>query len=173
MPRLVAFAHFPSDPDTEGFSRSDYSRIARVPVHQDSSVSPQNDAISRWMKRSPRDSEPAQRWLAFLRDHREALVAMDFFAAPTITSCALHGFFVISGARCRSHRNACFSWAHVHRWSAHNSRSTGWLWRVSVFCQSNLPPRAGRLWAAAYRFLTSCTWLTHSPNGKTNSRSIK
>ena len=42
MPRLVAPAHFPSDPDSEGFSRSDYSRIERVPVHQDSSVSPEN-----------------------------------------------------------------------------------------------------------------------------------
>src|ERR1035441_8483944 len=32
--------------------------------------------ISRWMKRTPRDPEPAQRWLAFLRNHREAIVAM-------------------------------------------------------------------------------------------------
>ena len=38
--------------------------------------------ISRWMKRTPRDPEPAQRWLAFLRNHREAIAAMDFCAAP-------------------------------------------------------------------------------------------
>jgi len=35
--------------------------------------------ISRWMKRDPKDPEPAQRWLAFLRNYREAIVAMDFF----------------------------------------------------------------------------------------------
>src|SRR5215470_4160822 len=27
--------------------------------------------ISRWMKRAPRDPEPAKRWLTFLRNHRE------------------------------------------------------------------------------------------------------
>jgi hypothetical protein len=29
--------------------------------------------VSRWMKRAPRDPEPARRWLAFLRNHREAI----------------------------------------------------------------------------------------------------
>src|SRR5271157_3197713 len=57
--------------------------------------------ISRWMKRARRDPEPAQRWLAFLRNHREAIVAMDFFAAPTIAFGVLYGFFVISHDRRR------------------------------------------------------------------------
>jgi len=57
--------------------------------------------ISRWMKRAPGDPQPAQRWLAFLRNHREAIVAMDFFAAPTITFGVLYGFFVISHDRRR------------------------------------------------------------------------
>ena len=48
--------------------------------------------ISRWMKRVPSDPESAQRWLAFLRNHWEAIVAMDFFAAPTITFVVLYGF---------------------------------------------------------------------------------
>jgi putative transposase len=34
--------------------------------------------ISRWMKRAPRDPELARRWLAFLRNHREAIAALDF-----------------------------------------------------------------------------------------------
>src|SRR6266853_3163903 len=29
--------------------------------------------VSRWMKRAPRDPEPAKRWLTFLRNHREAI----------------------------------------------------------------------------------------------------
>ena len=57
--------------------------------------------ISRWMKRAPRDPEPAKRWLAFLRNHREAIAAMDFFAVPTITFGVLYCFFVIGHDRRR------------------------------------------------------------------------
>jgi putative transposase len=57
--------------------------------------------ISRWMKRAPRDPEPAKRWLAFLRNHREAIAAMDFFTVPTITFGALYCFFVVSHGRRR------------------------------------------------------------------------
>src|SRR6266446_6580275 len=52
--------------------------------------------ISRWMKRAPRDPELAKRWLTFLRNHREAIAAMDFFTVPTITFGVLYCFFVIS-----------------------------------------------------------------------------
>jgi putative transposase len=55
--------------------------------------------ISRWMKRAPRDPERAKRWLAFLRNHREAIVAMDFFTVPTIRFSFLFCFFVISHNR--------------------------------------------------------------------------
>jgi putative transposase len=55
--------------------------------------------ISRWMKRAPRDPEPAKRWLAFLRNHREAIAAMDFFALPTLSFSVLYVFFVISHDR--------------------------------------------------------------------------
>jgi len=58
-------------------------------------------SVSRWMKRAPRDSEPARRWLAFLRNHREALAAMDFFTVPTVTFSLLYCFFVISHDRRR------------------------------------------------------------------------
>jgi putative transposase len=51
--------------------------------------------ISRWMKGAPRDPEPAKRWLAFLRNHREAIAAMDFFTVPTIT----FGFLYLSFAK--------------------------------------------------------------------------
>ena len=57
--------------------------------------------ISRWMKRAPRDAEPARRWLAFLRNHREAIAAMDFFTVPTITFGVLYCFFIISHDRRR------------------------------------------------------------------------
>jgi hypothetical protein len=49
--------------------------------------------ISRWMRKAPRDPEPARRWLAFLSNHREAIAAMDFFAVPSITFGVLYCFF--------------------------------------------------------------------------------
>src|SRR5438552_210603 len=57
--------------------------------------------ISRWLRRAPRDPDRAKRWLAFLRNHREAIAAMDFFTAPTITFGMLYCFFVISHDRRR------------------------------------------------------------------------
>jgi hypothetical protein len=57
--------------------------------------------ISRWMRKAPRDPDRAKRWLAFLRNHREAIAAMDFFTVPTITFGALCCFFIISHDRRR------------------------------------------------------------------------
>ena len=65
--------------------------------------------ISRWMKRAPRDPEPAKRWLAFLRNHREAIAAMDFFTVPTITFGVLYCFFIIG------HDRRCILYFHVTR----------------------------------------------------------
>ena len=57
--------------------------------------------ISRWMRHAPRNLEPAKRWLAFLRNHREAIAAMDFFTVPTVTFSLLYCFFVIGHDRLR------------------------------------------------------------------------
>lgn len=57
--------------------------------------------ISRWMKRAPRGPEPGKRWLAFLRNHQEAIAAMDFFTVPTIRFGVLYCFFVIAHDRRR------------------------------------------------------------------------
>jgi putative transposase len=57
--------------------------------------------VSRWMKRAPRGPDRAKRWLAFLRNHREAIAAMDFFTVPTITFGVFYCFFVIRHDRWR------------------------------------------------------------------------
>ena len=57
--------------------------------------------ISRWMKRAPRDRGPGKRWLTFLRNHREAIAAMDFFTVTTVTFGVLYCFFVIGHDRRR------------------------------------------------------------------------
>jgi putative transposase len=50
-------------------------------------------SVSRWMRRAPRTPESGQRWMAFLRNHRETIAAMDFFSVPTVTFNMLYVFF--------------------------------------------------------------------------------
>ena len=50
---------------------------------------------------APRKPEPAKRWQAFLRNHREFIAAMDFFTVPTFTFNVLYCFFIISHDRKR------------------------------------------------------------------------
>jgi transposase InsO family protein len=57
--------------------------------------------VLRWMRRTPRDPEPAKRWAAFLSNHREVIAAMDFFTVPTIAFGILYCFFVIAHDRRR------------------------------------------------------------------------
>ena len=40
--------------------------------------------VARYLRRVQRRGDPAKRWLTFLRNHREAIVALDFFTVPTI-----------------------------------------------------------------------------------------
>ena len=56
-------------------------------------------SVSRWMRRAPRDPDAVKRWLTFLRNHREAIAAMDFFTVPTLTFGVLYCFFVIGHDR--------------------------------------------------------------------------
>src|SRR5207247_7667399 len=42
---------------------------------------------------------PAKLWLAFVRNHREVIAAMDFFTVPPATFPVLYCFFVISRGR--------------------------------------------------------------------------
>src|SRR3984893_4330889 len=48
---------------------------------------------------APRNPDPVKRWLTFLRNHREAIAAMDFFTVPTLTFGVLYCFFVIGHDR--------------------------------------------------------------------------
>lgn len=57
--------------------------------------------VSRWVRRAPKNPEPARRWKAFLQNHREAIAAMDFFTVPTLTFQVLYCFFVIAHDRRR------------------------------------------------------------------------
>ena len=57
--------------------------------------------VSRWVKRANQNPDPARHWLVFLRNHRDAIAAMDFFTVPTLTFGILYCFFVIDHNRRR------------------------------------------------------------------------
>ena len=55
--------------------------------------------VSRWLQRLPRSPDVGGSWLTFLRNHRAAIAAMDFFTVPTLTFGVLYCFFVIGHDR--------------------------------------------------------------------------
>jgi len=55
--------------------------------------------VSRYLAQGGSSRDSGQRWLTFLKNHREALAAMDFFTVPTATFRVLYCFFVIAHAR--------------------------------------------------------------------------
>ena len=48
-----------------------------------------------------RDRGKQQRWMTFLRNHRDGIAAMDFFVVPTVTFRLLYVWFVIDHERRR------------------------------------------------------------------------
>jgi transposase InsO family protein len=57
--------------------------------------------VSRYMPRRPSGPDAVQRWLVFLRNHRDAIAAMDFFTVPTVTFRVLYVWFVVEHGRRR------------------------------------------------------------------------
>ena len=55
--------------------------------------------VARYLRAIPRRGDPGKRWLAFLRNHREAIVALDFFTVPTVSFRVLYCLFVIEHER--------------------------------------------------------------------------
>jgi hypothetical protein len=46
--------------------------------------------VARYLRRIRRRGNPGKRWLAFLQNHREVIVAFDFFTVPTVTFQVLY-----------------------------------------------------------------------------------
>jgi len=44
-------------------------------------------SVSRYLRGIQRRGDPGKRWLALLQNHREAIVAFDFFTVPTVSVC--------------------------------------------------------------------------------------
>jgi transposase InsO family protein len=57
--------------------------------------------VARYLRWVHRRGDPEKSWLTFLQNHREAIVALDFFTVPTVTFRVLYCFFVIEYRRRR------------------------------------------------------------------------
>ena len=57
--------------------------------------------VSRFMPRRRSSPEALQRWMTFLRNHRDAIAAMDFFVVPTVTFRVLYVWFALEHGRRR------------------------------------------------------------------------
>ena len=65
--------------------------------------------VSRYMPRRSAEPDEVKRWVAFLRNHKDDIAAMDLFTVPTASLRLLYGFFVIEhGRRHIVHFNATF-----------------------------------------------------------------
>ena len=55
--------------------------------------------VARYLRRIRRRGHSGKKWLALLNNHREVIVAFDFFTVPTVTFQLLYCFFVIAHGR--------------------------------------------------------------------------
>src|SRR5436853_2312220 len=57
--------------------------------------------VSRYLPRQRPHPGALERWMRFLRNHRDAIAAMDFFSVPTATFRILYVWFAIDHAKRR------------------------------------------------------------------------
>jgi putative transposase len=95
--------------------------------------------VSRWLRRIRQTTDPSQRWLTFLRNHRDAIAAMDFFTVPTLTFGVLYCFFVIGHDR---RKILCFNVTkHPSAFWIVQQMREAWPYRAAhKFCCSTATP---------------------------------
>ena len=57
--------------------------------------------ISRYLPKVDVGGNPHQRWMTFLRNHRDAIAGMDFFVVPTVRFTLLYVWFALDHGRRR------------------------------------------------------------------------
>ena len=72
--------------------------------------------VSRYMPHRPAKPDQLKRWIAFLRNHKDAIAAMDFFTVPTASLRLLYAFFVIDHGR-----------RHVLHFNATHNPTAAWV----------------------------------------------
>ena len=84
--------------------------------------------VALYLRRIGPRRDGGKRWLAFLENHREVILAMDFFTVPTLSFRVLYCFFLIEHGRRRIlHANVtCASLCGVGDPAAPGSLARGW-----------------------------------------------
>jgi transposase InsO family protein len=72
-------------------------------------------SVARYLRSVRRRGDPNKSWLTFLHNHREAIVALDFFTVPSVTFQLLYCLFVIEHGRrkilhCNATRHPTAEW---------------------------------------------------------------
>jgi transposase InsO family protein len=57
--------------------------------------------VSRYLPKRKRDPAQQQRWITFLRNHKDMIAGMDFFVVPTVRFPLLYAWFAIDHGRRR------------------------------------------------------------------------
>ena len=70
--------------------------------------------VSRYLPRRPAEPDQVKRWVAFLRNHKDDIAAMDLFTVPTVSLRLLYAFFVIEHGRRRVATLSCQT-TRLHR----------------------------------------------------------
>jgi transposase InsO family protein len=134
--------------------------------------------VLRWIRRAPRNPEPARKWAVFLSNHCEAIAAMDFFTVPTLTFGVLYCFFVIAhdwrrilhfnvtrhptGAWVAQQLREAFPYETSHRYLIHDGdgilRSTDVIETANTLCIRPVRTAFKSPWqnGVAERFVGSC-----------------
>ena len=99
----------------------------------------------------PASFERSGSWLTFLRNHREAIGAMNFFIVPTLTFGVLYFFFVISHDRDLSTTAGTRNWRQVSRNAAASASHDG-LSKATQETNTFRPAGVGRSLSSVFRY---------------------
>ena len=79
-------------------------------------------SVSRYLPRQRPTPGALERWIKFLRNHRDAIAAMDFFTIPTATFRILYAWFAIDHARPHG-------WTRIHAGVGYSTDCVKQQWR--------------------------------------------
>jgi hypothetical protein len=116
--------------------------------------------VSRYLRQRGRWPERRQSWLTFLRNHREVILAMDFFTVPTATFRILYVWFAIRHSRRE----------FVH-WSVTETPTAPWvvqqLREAFPFDEAD---RVSRYWCSTGTRSSPRGWSPRSPRWRSSPR---